>query len=426
MLKPVLQTLVNLSNALALGLLCMLAGCDTDKDASSLTESASSISSTTLVFEQLQLSDIAVSTLLDNFFQQIRLDLARAVSSGSTLDDAIQSFLESPDPGSLEIAQQHWLAAHSDYEATALYRYFFQQVMAMNTGDLDLSLTLDRLQYQINYWPILPGYIDYLGDYPDSGLVSDITLPLSRETLIQQHGAFDLSEVLLGFHPLEFLLWGENPPAQEGRRPVRDFQPILAVTLEQQSAGLQLGQLINNRRRQLLSLLGSILVEDLTAVQQLWTRNEAALRTTIEMTGNTGVVALILDATENLLWEEILVRSLYPMLNGEFDASYQSPYSHSSENAVMAQLEGIEKLLTTRSGGDLTFELMLTTLWPEFLDTFYMNFDASKICLTLLYSSAALSSDPQETIQREFEIVECINLITNMTNSLERVEQVFR
>jgi len=426
MLKPVLQTLFNRSNALVLGLLFILVGCDSDNDTSLPADFTASTRSATLNFEQLQLSDPAVSTLLDNFFLQIRQDIARAVSSGNILNNSIHSFLDSPDPASLEIVRQHWLTAHSDYEATALYRYFFHQVMAMNTGDLDLSLNLDRLQYQINYWPILPGYIDYLGNYPDSGLVSDITLPLSRETLIQQHGAFDLSEVLLGFHPIEFLLWGENPPAQELRRTVRDFQPILALTLEQQSAGLQLSQLINNRRRQLLSLLGLILVEDLTAVEQLWISNEAALRTTMEMTGSTGVFALILDATENLLWEEILVRSLYPMLNGEFDASYQSPYSHSSENAVIAQLEGIEKLLTTRSTGDLTFEAMLTALLPEFLDTFYMNFDASKICLTLLYSSATLSGDAQETIQREFEIVECINLITNMTNTLDRVKQVIR
>lgn len=405
------------------GVALLLVACDDSGETNSTGRTLSSTSGSGARFEQEQLSNAAVDALVGHYLEQVTQDLQQSIGSAEALDAAIKRFLNTLDEADLDEARRLWLAAITDYEATAVHRYFFQQVMNNSNSGLDLGLALDRLHFQIDYWPILPGYIDYLKDYPGSGVVGDMTVPLNHDSILQQHGVYDLSEALLGFHPLEFLLWGENLPPGEHPRPVSDYQPVTDLSAEQQEEGLQVAQLDNNRRRQLLELVSTHLVDDLRAMQQLWSRNENTFNIIMDAAGSTGQIRILLDAASAMVSEEILVRSLYPMLNGDFDNSQQSPYSHSTENAVIAQLGGVEKLLSTVGIDDITMETMLSALMSDFSENFYLNLDASKECLALLYASAQQSANPRQSVQTEFEIVECINLVANMTNTLDRVIQ---
>ena len=123
-----------------------------------------------------------------------------------------------------------------------------------------------------------------------------------------------------------------------------------------------------------------------------------------------------------MLTEELLLRSLYPMLNGDFIESMQSPYSLSTQNDVSTQLSGLERLLlelTTEDG--ITLDLVFAAVSEEFSEYFYQNFDASKSCLVLLYSNVD-SEMLNGSSQREIEVVECINLLTNMVDHIQRLK----
>ena len=65
---------------------------------------------------------------------------------------------------------------------------------------------------------------------------------------------------------------------------------------------------------------------------------------------------------------------------------------------------------------------MLASLSSEFEEFFYQNFDASKECLILLYSTLDISEESTISTEAEFEIVECINLLTNMIDYLEQIK----
>lgn len=379
-----------------------------------------------LYFSHELLSASLVTAVLDRYLTDISSDLATARTAAESLHEAVRLLLESPSAAMLEQARERWSVAHRDYEGTTLHRYFMQQAISLDPVLINLDITLSQLLYRVNHWPILPGYIDYLAGYPDSGVVSDITLPLSREALLQQHGAFDLSEALLGFHPLEFLLWGENPGGNSPR-PVADYVAIETLTAEQQADGLLLPQLPDNRRRQLLELVAAGLVEDIRTIEQFWLQNQGMLRAVLERQGSTGTLAVLLDSINLGLTEEILVKSLYPLLNGETDTAIQSPFSGATEESVMAMLASLERILNMPADEDVDLSAMLVTLLPEFNDSFFLNFDATKACLALLYSRPLLeaSAAPREVVQAEFEIVECINLVTNLTNTIGRVRQSF-
>ena len=111
----------------------------------------------------------------------------------------------------------------------------------------------------IDAWPIQEGFLDSLQYYPTSGIINDLTLSIDRETLRNQHGITDAEEVSLGFHAMEFLLWD---------RPVADFVEQTGLTEVQTSRGLGLHQLSNNRRRETLKLISTLLYEDIMRVYQ--------------------------------------------------------------------------------------------------------------------------------------------------------------
>jgi putative iron-regulated protein len=281
----------------------------------------------------------------------------------------------------LSLSKQAWLDAHSAYELTTLHRYFAMRLL----GDQN-SLALMQIQYQINHWLIIPGYIDYVNGYPDSGIVHDISVNLDVNSLREQHGTFDISEVTLGFHVIEFLLWGNDSDAVP--RPSDDFNAVLELTPEETENGYFLEQLSNNRRRLFLSIATSTLVKDFRALQSLWLSEEPSIRREIESTSGTELIVILADSMSAMLTEELLLGSLYPMLNGNFAEAIQSPYSRSTQNAVSSQLSGLERLLLERQAeSGITLDLVFSAISDEFSEFFYRDFDASKTCLILYYTA---------------------------------------
>lgn len=359
----------------------------------------------------------SLRVLVHGYLQQVEFDFANVETNLTRLQSDIVRFLDSPDTDTMNTMRSGWLNAHVAFELTTLHHYFAGMLLAEQE-----SLTLLQLQYRTNHWPILPGYIDYVDGYPNSGIVSDITVVLDVPSLRQQHGTFDLAEATLGFHVLEFLIWGENPDGNT-LRPASDYESISQLTALQADGGLKLVQLGKNRRRQLLSLTAQVLMEDFQSTQSLWQESSSLFREKVNLMDSPELLILLMTAMTSMLTEELLVRSLYPLLNGDYTDSIQSPYSHSTQNAVAAQLSSVEGLLLeSKSGTGTPLDALLVTISTDFEEFFYQNFDSSKECLALLYPNLKLPENPRATLQAEFEIVECINLLTNTINHLEQIK----
>jgi len=361
-----------------------------------------------------ELSSSAKEIIL-KYVEQIGTDLLQAEIEIEIFQSSVSMLTRQVNNENLSLSKQAWLDAHSAYELTTLHRYFATQLLREQN-----SLALMRLQYQINHWPIIPGYIDYVNGYPDSGIVHDINVNLDADSLREQHGTFDISEVTLGFHVIEFLLWGSDSDAVP--RPAGDFDAVLELTPEETESGYFLEQLSNNRRRLFLSIATGTLVKDFRALQSLWLSEEPNIRRRIESTSGTELIAILADSMSAMLREELLLRSLYPMLNGNFSESIQSPYSRSTQNAVSSQLSGLERLLLERqTQSGTTLDLVFSAISDEFSKFFYQDFDASKACLVLLYSNRERDL-AGTTNERESEIVECINLLTNIINYNDKLK----
>ena len=392
----------------------LLVGCNDEAAGPQSIESVNEI--TPSVFELLnpELSASAKEIVL-KYVEQIDTDLIQAGIEIEKFQSSIVTLADHVSSENLSLSKQAWLDAHSAYELTTLHRYFATQLLGEQN-----RLALMQLQYQINHWPIIPGYIDYVNGYPDSGIVYDINVTLDVDSIREQHGAFDIYEVTLGFHVIEFLLWGYDTDSVA--RPAADFDAVLELTPEETESGYSLEQLSNNRRRLFLAVAADTLVEDFRALQSLWLTEESSIRQRIESTSGTELIVILADSMSAMLNQELLIRSLYPMLNGDFVESIQSPYSRSTQNAVSSQLSGLERLLLEhQTENGTTLDLIFSAISDEFSEFFYQNFDASKACLVLLYSNRE-SDSAGTTNERETEIVECINLLTNIIDYNDRLK----
>ena len=392
----------------------LLAGCSDNAAEPQIVETAAEAAPSAFELLNPELSASAKEIALE-YVQQIDTDFKQAGIEIEKFQSSIATLTDQTNIENLNLSKQAWLNAHSAYELTTLHRYYATQLM----GEQD-SLVLMQLQYQINHWPIVPGYIDYVDGYPDSGIVHDINVNLNADSLREQHGSFDVSEVTLGFHAIEFLLWGYD--ADSVARPATDFDAVLELTPKEIESGYTLEQLSNNRRRLFLTVVADTLVNDFLALQSLWLAEEPSISQRIESISGTELIVILADSMSAMLTQELLQRSLYPMLNGNFVESVQSPYSRSTQNAVSSQLSGLERLLLERqTENGTTLDLVFSAISDEFSEFFYQNFDASKACLVLLYSNREGDSASPATA-RETEVVECINLLTNIVDYNDRLK----
>ncbi|MEX0618243.1 MAG: imelysin family protein [Pseudohongiellaceae bacterium] len=385
-----------------------LSGCDEEWMTDEPAATGSLAPDSTRNYDSVQLSTW--------YLDQAERDYHSLAQYAGTFHQGLLGFLDNPDEPGLEQLRQLWLTAHRSYTATALHRYFLQRLAATSSEAASIETRLNELHYRVNYWPILPGYLDYVYNYPDSGLIFDLSVPLSENSLRSQHGVFDLSEVTTGFHVLEFLLWGTNN-APGMLRSSADFLAESELSTEQLTAGMQVADLENNRRRELLRIVSQILLQDTNAISEIWLQQRGDLERVLAGLGRDHVLLLLLDSQDELLTRELLTGSLYLLLNGDYVGGIQSPFSHSSQNSAVSYLASVENLLRGTNGGATEVAALYDAFYPEFSRTIFQQLDSGRECLVVLYTTVEPSVDPAAQVRNEQAVVECINLLSNTKNT---------
>lgn len=191
-------------------------------------------------------AELALEQLLA---QQQGERLRRLSASSRVFQDAIIGLLGDPVALRLSTAQQAW---------SQFYRSFNEAVVLLACRAAQEPQLAPLLQ-RADPFPILPGYIDGLQQWPDSGIVNDVSLPLTRESLLGQQGVSAQEEISLGFQVVGFLLYGEP----DAGRTAEALTEVLEVP---EDSPFSLLEQPENRRRVYLQLASDLLVEDLLAL----------------------------------------------------------------------------------------------------------------------------------------------------------------
>jgi putative iron-regulated protein len=188
------------------------------------------------------------------FFQRGNQALAALVEASETLRQSNRAFLADSNLKTWQQLREDWLEAHRHWHYSS---YFLA-----SSDQFPASLpALTHGMRQLHAVPVTPGYIDIIPGYPNSGLISDITVELTPENLRKQHQSYSREEVAIGFHAMEFLLWGKQ---------LSDYTEGREITQAEIFRGLTEAQLPTPRRRQYLAQLADLLVEDSHQLQRDW------------------------------------------------------------------------------------------------------------------------------------------------------------
>jgi putative iron-regulated protein len=134
------------------------------------------------------------------------------VARVADLQSAVASLVAMPDAASLQAARAAWNAARRVYGQIEALRFH--------------GGPIDGLEPLLNAWPVDEVYIDYVVGQPAAGLVADrARAPVLAATVLAELNARGgETNVSVGWHAIEFLLWGQDlDPAGPGRRPWTDF-----------------------------------------------------------------------------------------------------------------------------------------------------------------------------------------------------------
>jgi putative iron-regulated protein len=208
--------------------------------------------------------------VVENYAALVAANYADALAGAKDLDAAVRAFTDSPSEETLEAAKSAWLTSRTPYGLSEAYR-FYQGPIDNDDGDDDVP---DGPEGLINSWPLDESYIDYVVDAelePINGGI--INLPeefptLDAETLAAENAKVTETTISTGYHAIEFLLWGQDLNDDgPGARPYTDFVSGAAGTAENQA-----------RRSEYLLSVSSLLVDDLSLVNEAWLDGEANYR----------------------------------------------------------------------------------------------------------------------------------------------------
>lgn len=133
------------------------------------------------------------------------------------LDVALTTLVDTPSEANLTAAREAWLAARIPYLQTEVYR-FYDGPIDGDGGDPEGL---------INAWPMDEQTVDYVDGMPSAGRINDNSFAITPQNLVDANGEGGDADVATGWHPIEFLLWGQDLTAPDarmpGQRPATDF-----------------------------------------------------------------------------------------------------------------------------------------------------------------------------------------------------------
>ena len=296
-----------------------------------------------------------------------------AIQGAQNLQAVTSAFLKTTDNGQLQKVHLAWQNAHNKY-------------LASKYG---LFMPLDErraLLFAIESWPIQPGFIDSLPNYPSSGIVNDITLNMDLPTLREQHGITDREEVCLGFHAVEYLIFERSIEHFSAEFPRKTAE---SSTRKEDSV---------ERRRLLLQLLVDELVNNMNQSALLMAKQ---FSTQEDITNQDKIYHFLHNTADNLQGLQRASSLLF-----DLNASH-GHYSETSLNALAVELTTLEAFYL----GDVDLMPLLMAIDL----TTAANFNKT------LLDAVALIRDPEAG---ETEFAKLPLMISALAHQLENFESI--
>lgn len=236
-----------------------------------------------------------------------------------TMQSAIHTFVNQPSAATLAAARDAWKAAREWYGQTEAYRFY--------GGPIDDEKGPEG---RLNSWPLDESYVDYVKGKPQSGIVNNRQITISKANIARLNERGGEENIAAGWHAIEFLLWGQDQSETgPGDRSSDDYIDGKALNAD--------------RRRQYLSTVTELLIDDLRYLVNAWTPSSRNYRASFEIGGIESVRKIIVGLG-SLSRGELAGERMEVALNTQDQEDEHSCFSDNTHRDIVNNATGIQNV----------------------------------------------------------------------------------
>jgi putative iron-regulated protein len=261
--------------------------------------------------------------VVESYVEIVHASYRDALAAAIELQESIGRLLDDPSETTLAAARAAWLSARTPYGRTEVFRFYGGPIDVAESG-------VEGPELRLNAWPVDEAQLDYVRGAANSGLVYDEDVPLTRDELVFRNVRDDETYVTLGYHAIEFLLWGQDLSADgPGARPATDFAP---------------GSVVAERRRVYLRLATEQLIDDLEYLTEAWAGGADNYATEFLALPREAALSKILTGMIRLAGFELAMERLAVPLDSGDQEDEHSCFSDNTHNDFLSNVQGLQNV----------------------------------------------------------------------------------
>lgn len=260
------------------------------------------------------------ASVAEHYATLVHANYQDVLTTAVTLQDAIKAFTAAPSADSLAAARKAWLTAREYYGQTEAFRFY--------GGPIDND---DGPEGRINAWPMDESYVDSVNGKKTAGLVNNRKQAITKKSLSGLNERGGEENIATGWHAIEFMLWGQDlSETGPGNRSFEDFVDGKAPNAD--------------RRRQYLTVVTELLVDDLSGLVKAWAPGQKAnYRAKFEKGGNESLRKMFVGLG-SLSRGELAGERLEVALASQDQEDEHSCFSDNTHRDAVTNARGIENV----------------------------------------------------------------------------------
>lgn len=271
-----------------------------------------------------QVANVTKKEVIANYADIAYANYKAAYDDAVVLETAINTFTDSPTQANFDAAKDKWKQSRESYGTTEAFRFA--------NGPIDDENGPESL---MNAWPLDENYIDYVEGASSSGIINDpITFPIIDKAFLEaQNENGGEKNISVGYHAIEFLLWGQDLTApsekKAGLRPYTDYVVGLNGT-----ANFQL------RRAAYLKVCADLLTDHLDYMVNQWKVGGTYRTVFLALSEDKAIQNMYLGIT-TLVSAELPVERMYVALGNADQEDEHSCFSDNTHRDIALNLQGV-------------------------------------------------------------------------------------
>lgn len=265
----------------------------------------------------------------ENYAKMALANYQDALSTAKEMQTAINAFVANPTTATHKAAKDAWLAAREPYGQSEAFRFAGGPIDEYDKAPEGL----------LNAWPCDENYVDYVAGTPTSGIINNTAIAIDGATLESKHEVGGETNVSVGYHAVEFLLWGQDldAPALEtaGKRPHTDYLAGGPGEVE--------------RRKEYLKVSTQLIIDHLTWLTEQW-KDGGAYRKAFMAEDDTKTIKKLIQSIAIFSKGELAGERIIVAYTNQDQEDEHSCFSDNTNRDIITNQMGIANIFLGKYG----------------------------------------------------------------------------